>query len=112
MHAMSKRRAAQLESERRTQAYWEERDRERYEENKEWWAAHEEYLTTETWASKRARVLDRDGHWCQSCHGDRAVHVHHLTYTRHKAEPLFDLISVCLDCHHHLHPHMRERQTA
>ena len=34
---------------------------------------------------------------------------HHLTYTRHKNEPLFDLIAVCRVCHEELHPHMKKR---
>ena len=109
MHAMSKKRAAQLEAERRTQAYWEERDRDRYEENKEWWAGHEEYLKTEKWRKKRERVMERDGGKCQACLRRKAAHAHHLTYTRHKNEPLFDLIAVCRVCHEELHPHMKKR---
>ena len=110
MHEASKKRAVQLQRERDTLAYWEERDRERYEENKEWWAGHEEYLKSEKWRMKRHRVLERDDHWCQACNAEPAAHAHHLTYTRHKNEPLFDLISVCLVCHEELHPHMKRRR--
>ena len=59
---------------------------------------------------KRERVMKRDDHWCQACNAEPAAHAHHLTYTRHKNEPLFDLISVCLVCHEELHPHMKRRR--
>lgn len=60
---------------------------------------HQEYLKTPAWREKRKEVLERDGYMCQACLKRRASEVHHLTYDHFGDEPLFDLISVCRQCH-------------
>jgi len=68
-------------------------------ESAEWWRKYNAYLESEKWASKRTRVLERDGHTCQACRKRPATQVHHLTYAHVFNEPLFDLTSVCEFCH-------------
>jgi uncharacterized protein YlaI len=61
------------------------------------------YLKSPEWKSKRARALKRDGYLCQGCLERRATQVHHRTYDHVGAEVLFELISLCDDCHQRLH---------
>lgn len=65
-----------------------------------WWKGHNEYLQTSQWKNIRQKVLKRDNFLCQGCLENRATEVHHLTYAHHKNELMFELISVCYDCHH------------
>lgn len=60
---------------------------------------HQEYLNTQEWKEKRQEVLKRDDYLCQACLKNRASEVHYLTYDHFGNEPLFDLISVCRECH-------------
>jgi len=62
------------------------------------------YLSSEQWRRIRAKVLQRDKQLCQGCLINRATDVHHLTYQRLYNELMFDLISLCRDCHEQLHP--------
>lgn len=75
------------------------RKEEREQRNDEWWEKYTEYLNSPQWASKRQRVLERDGHVCQACLIRDAREVHHLTYKHVFNEPLFELIAVCKVCH-------------
>lgn len=75
------------------------RKEEREQHNEEWWEQYAEYLRSPQWASKRERVLERDGRTCQACLVRDAREVHHLTYKHVFNEPLFELISVCKVCH-------------
>ena len=68
-----------------------------------WWDEYQAYLESEEWAEKRKAVLERDRHLCQACLKAKATVVHHQTYEHCFNEPLFDLISVCVDCHANLH---------
>lgn len=60
---------------------------------------HDEYLKTDDWKYKRELVLKRDNSICQSCLEKKATQVHHKSYRYWKNEPLFELVSVCCDCH-------------
>jgi hypothetical protein len=60
---------------------------------------HSNYLSSDTWKTKRALVLKRDNYICQSCLQNKATQVHHLDYQYLQNEPLFKLISVCKKCH-------------
>ncbi len=60
---------------------------------------HNEYLRTPEWQKRRKLVLERDKHVCQSCLEKPATEVHHKSYRYWKNEPLFELISVCRECH-------------
>jgi hypothetical protein len=79
--------------------YQERRDAER----REWLKAHSQYLATPEWWDKREAVLEREGKLCQGCRAAPAVHVHHLTYDHWRAELLWELVAVCLDCHERAH---------
>lgn len=68
-----------------------------------WWEKYTAYLNTEEWQRKRDLVLDRDGHLCQGCLKKRATVVHHLTYAHAFNELLFELMSLCRDCHDACH---------
>jgi len=67
------------------------------------YAEYEDYLLTDEWRKKRALVLKRDGNVCQGCLSAPANEVHHLTYENIFQEFLFELISLCRDCHKMLH---------
>ena len=71
--------------------------------NLEWWAWYDDYLRSAKWHAKRDAVLRRDNYVCRGCGTNRAVQVHHLTYARVGREMLFDLVSVCKDCHATIH---------
>jgi hypothetical protein len=74
------------------------------EKRKELWLQeHDSYLKSDLWRKKRELVMNRDGHMCQACLSKKAEHVHHLSYKHWKNEPLFDLISVCKECHDSIH---------
>jgi hypothetical protein len=61
------------------------------------------YLQSPQWRQKRQRVLERDNHRCQGCGQQRATQVHHRTYANIYREFLFELISVCDECHARIH---------
>lgn len=70
----------------------------------EWNAWYAEYLRSPEWQSKRAKVLQRDNYCCQGCGGERlATEVHHLTYAHVGNELLFELVSLCGQCHERVH---------
>ena len=74
------------------QLHWEalhEEQREDYAEN---------YLHSEHWRNLREQVLKRDGYRCQIC-GAPACDPHHLTYAHRGHEYLFELVSLCRECH-------------
>lgn len=66
----------------------------------EWWAAYHSYMNSPEWHEKRQLVLKRDGWLCKGCGEKTAVEVHHLTYEHFGDELLWELVSVCNDCHH------------
>ncbi len=60
---------------------------------------YEKYLKSPEWKIKRKIVLIRDKNLCQSCLCNEATDVHHITYRHLGNEPLFELVSVCRECH-------------
>ena len=66
---------------------------------KEWLDEHNSYLRSEQWRDKREQALIRDNYLCQACLCARATEVHHLSYAHWRNEPLFELVSICNDCH-------------
>lgn len=60
---------------------------------------YESYLQSEEWAARRRSVMQRAGGRCELCQRAAAVQVHHLHYQSLGAEPLDDLLAVCLSCH-------------
>jgi 5-methylcytosine-specific restriction endonuclease McrA len=65
-----------------------------------WRKQHAEYLQTNQWKTIRQKVLKRDNYLCQGCLEKPATEVHHKTYENWQNELMFELISVCYDCHH------------
>lgn len=65
-------------------------------------AFYHDYLKSDRWKAKRKVRLATDGGLCQA-KLDRcqrfATEVHHLTYDHVGNEPLWDLVSVCRNCH-------------
>lgn len=68
-------------------------------EHDEWLQRYTEYLKTDEWRDKRARVFRRDRSLCQACLKRAATQVHHLSYRHAFDEPLFELVAVCGVCH-------------
>ncbi len=93
------------------QRYWDERSaasRQEWEDRKqreseEWWAVWEAHMRSPAWQAIRIKVLRRDKYVCQGCGQTNASQVHHLTYKRLGREMMFDLVSVCEDCHAAIH---------
>lgn len=78
--------------------------------NQHFWKEYNDYLNSSEWRTKRQKVLERDGYKCQACLENNATEVHHLSYMMIYQEPLFDLISICNDCHDQITRVIRERR--
>jgi hypothetical protein len=83
--------------------WWVEADRIRRERRRKRAEAYGAYLQTDAWLAKRSQALARDKGICQGCLTRPATQVHHQTYEHIGDELLFELISVCDDCHARLH---------
>lgn len=64
---------------------------------------YQKYLKSEQWQEKRKAVLQRDNYRCTGCGIVRATEVHHLTYAHKYDEFLFELTSLCSECHRKFH---------
>lgn len=62
------------------------------------------YLRSPAWASLRRQILLRAGFVCEGCGAKPAEEVHHLNYDHIGGEFLWELVAVCQECHHRLHP--------
>jgi 5-methylcytosine-specific restriction endonuclease McrA len=51
----------------------------------------------------RAKVLKRDNYTCQMCGATDKLQVHHKTYFWLGGEWLWNLITLCVDCHIEIH---------
>ena len=71
----------------------------------DWSQAYQNHIDSPEWAVIRDQVRQRSCGLCEQCKEKPARHVHHLTYKRLGAEPLDDLLHLCLDCHQKRHPH-------
>lgn len=68
-----------------------------------WSDLYRDYLRSQEWALKRAKVMRRAGYRCEGCGDNPAAEVHHLTYANVTREFLFELVALCADCHERLH---------
>lgn len=68
-----------------------------------WDNYYEEYLKSLAWKTKRDLVMHRDNNRCPC--GTIAEIVHHKTYQNVGKEPLYDLVSLCKECHDGYHVH-------
>jgi 5-methylcytosine-specific restriction endonuclease McrA len=86
--------------------YWREWNTAR-EALREWtqsfWEWYATYVESDCWKRRRTAVLERDHFLCTSCEKRPAIIAHHLSYERAGREPLFDLVSVCYECHEQIH---------
>ncbi len=58
----------------------------------------------------RRQVLDRDGWKCQFCGARENLDIHHLTFRSHSGpNEEENLITLCRQCHAHLHSGTRPR---
>ena len=90
----------------------EERERERAEENRRWWAWFRAYLESPAWAARRRAVLSRARGCCEACGWRPATQVHHLTYDHVGNEPLWELRAICKTCHDPITEQDRRRRAA
>ena len=68
------------------------------------------YMESAEWIAKRNLVLKRDGFVCKRCGNAKNLAVHHITYANLGHEDLDDLVTLCKDCHGHLHSlHVSEK---
>lgn len=51
----------------------------------------------------RPKVFSRDNYTCQGCLEKKAQVVHHTTYDHIGKEFMFELISLCFECHERIH---------
>lgn len=89
--------------EQRWRSYQNIHQAERAQSAKEWWHRYDRYLLTPEWAAKRNKVFERDKDICQGCFEHKPMSVHHLSYRHVGCEFLFELISLCVECHNRLH---------
>ena len=61
--------------------------------------SYKEYLKSNTWKTKRDKVIKRANNKCEICKKNRAWQVHHKTYKRIFKERLCDLLATCGTCH-------------
>lgn len=66
-------------------------------------ATYSSYLATDEWKQKRKLILERDKYICQGCLTAEAEEVHHLSYDDVPNELMFDLVSLCRNCHERVH---------
>ncbi len=86
--------------------YRQERERQRAEwdaQSPQRKAEYAAYLQSDHWRRLRKQVLERDKYQCQGCLMAEATEVHHLTYAHRGSELLFELVSVCDECHERAH---------
>ena len=68
---------------------------------------HAEYLLSDKWRYLRNQALKRDNNTCQGRLNKQATDVHHMTYDNWGDELIFQLVSVCRDCHDKVHKDKR-----
>jgi 5-methylcytosine-specific restriction endonuclease McrA len=88
---------------------YQERQRQKQEADRLWWAEYNRYLDSAQWSVRREAVLRRAQGICEGCGKNRATMVHHLTYARVTREMLFDLVAICKTCHEQVHGEDRGR---
>ena len=73
------------------------------ERRHEWFRMYDAYLQSDEWKERRRLVFVRDNYICQGCLTCRAEQVHHLSYANVGEELLFELMSICKQCHDRIH---------
>lgn len=64
----------------------------------------------ENWDQLRRQVYARDNYCCSNCGSPSSeLHAHHIVpLSKQGTNNLTNLITLCVDCHKKLHPHMRD----
>ncbi len=72
---------------------------------------YETYLQSDEWAALRLRIMTRDKFTCVAC-GNKSSCVHHRSYDRDTMDGkrLHKLVSLCNECHQHVHFIGEEKQ--
>ena len=84
-----------IKSLKNTKKYNDEQQNNKIERKKR----YADYLQSDKWKAIRLKVLKRDNNLCQACLESPATDVHHITYANLGDELMFELLSVCRDCH-------------
>jgi hypothetical protein len=72
---------------------------------------YQDYLESAEWAALRIRIMTRDKFTCVAC-GNKSSCVHHRSYDRATmaGQRLHKLVSLCNECHQHVHFIGEEKQ--
>lgn len=84
-----------IKSLKNTKIYNDEQQNNKIEREKK----YADYLQSDKWKAIRLKVLKRDNNLCQGCLEATATDVHHITYANLGDELMFELLSLCRDCH-------------
>jgi hypothetical protein len=71
--------------------------------NSEWLKKYWAHLDSPTWRKLKNAVFEREGGICQGCASEPIEHTHHLSYAHMGDEFLFELMGLCITCHHRVH---------
>ena len=61
------------------------------------------YLSSDEWAYKKSKVMQRANCLCEGCGDAKAEVVHHTTYKNVGSEFLFELVALCNPCYERYH---------
>lgn len=61
------------------------------------------YMQSQRWWSLRSEVFNRDHNQCQICSTTKDLECHHMHYRNLGAEKMTDLLTLCHECHKHVH---------
>jgi uncharacterized protein YlaI len=70
---------------------------------------YREYLQSKEWRERSNECKLLAGNQCKLCGSKESLQAHHLTYKNVYNEPQEDLLCVCADCHHKIHPDMEQK---
>lgn len=96
-------RQCQVEREAKRAADIAQHQQQRDADQAEFDAWYEQYLGSQQWRERRAKVIRRANGICEGCLEARAVVVHHTTYQHVGNELLFELVALCHPCHERAH---------
>lgn len=67
-------------------------------------ATYPEYLSSETWANVKSRVMERDHRQCRLCNASEAYTAHHMKYTvaALAGDDISEIYSICKSCHYYI----------
>lgn len=80
-----------------------------YEFKKNGYQGYKDYIHSVEWFTLRDARQAYDNHRCQHCGSEtKTLQCHHKTYKHlYMQSEFFDLITLCVDCHHDLHERLK-----